>query len=162
MLEPSQEDLDPVGFETYQLNMPDSDPFDPNTWPIQTHEFRIYGDDNAQTWAVVDEVDYLWAVQWRWCGKFSRPDKYYLRRAWRPPPGPNELASSIQPITLLLHVEVQKRTGVKPPSSAHRLVDHRNGNSKDCKRSNLRWATDGMNGKNRYGKYPTDLIEACA
>lgn len=34
------------------------DPFDPNVWPLLTpaHEFRIYLDDRAETFAIVDEI----------------------------------------------------------------------------------------------------------
>ena len=39
------------------------DPLDPNVWPA--HEHRIYGDDNANVYAVVDEDDYLWAIKWK-------------------------------------------------------------------------------------------------
>ena len=31
-----------------------------------THEYRVYTDASLQTYAVVDAVDYAWAVQWRW------------------------------------------------------------------------------------------------
>src|SRR5262245_50029568 len=103
----------------------DPDPFDPRyiEWPKDDDVCRMYGDDNGVLEALVDRIDYEWAIQWRWCWKFSRPDKYYLRRAWRPP-GPG--SSLLRPVTLLLHVEIQKRTGIEPPTPAHRLVDHRN------------------------------------
>jgi hypothetical protein len=127
-----------------------SDPFDPNTWQPTDHEFRIYGDDNAQTWAVVDENDYHWAVQWRWCWKRSPCGKRYLRRAV----GENSNGLRLRTFTLYLHVEIMKRTS-KPPTGDHKLVDHRNGNSHDNRRRNLRWATYSMNSKNLFGLYPS-------
>ena len=131
------------------------DPFDPNTWGPSNHEFRIYGDDNAQTWAVIDEQDYQWAVQWRWCWKTSRCGKLYLRRAV----GENANGLRLRTTTLYLHVEIMKRTGILAPSEHFKLVDHRDGNSQNNKRSNLRWATYSMNSKNLFGQRSHDLLE---
>jgi hypothetical protein len=61
--------------------------------------------------------------------------------------------------TFYLHVEIHKRTGVPPPSAAHIIVDHRDGDSFNCRRSNLRWATYSMNSMNTFGRIPHDLIE---
>jgi HNH endonuclease len=132
-----------------------SDPFDPNTWAPSTHEFRIYGDNNAQTWAIVDEEDYHYFAQWRWNWKRSPRGKLYLRRAV----GENANGLRLRTFTLYLHVEIQKRTGRLPPTKSHTLVDHRNGNSTDNRRCNLRWVTPSMNNKNLFGQYAGDLIE---
>lgn len=129
------------------------DPFDPNNWKPSRHEFRIYGDDNAQTWAVVDEEDYQWAIQWRWCWKYSRGGKRYLKRAARLSGGRGTPVS-----TLFLHIEIMKRTGIEQPA-AHVLVDHRNGDSTDNRRRNLRWATHSMNSRNKFGSHGHELIE---
>ena len=126
---------------------------DPNTWVIEPHEFRVYGDDRAQLWVVVDEEDYQWALQWRWCFKFSR--KTYLRRAvaiW-------ENRVKIKTISIYIHVEIMKRTGIVPPSPRHVIADHRDGDEFNCRRSNLRWATHSMNSLNRKGSHPHDLID---
>jgi len=113
------------------------DPFDPRTWIEPIHECRVYGDDRAQTWAIVDEIDYQWAIQWKWSinspHTTRKGTKEYFRRSqggggrYQPP--------------LYLHVEIMKRAGVEPPSPAHNLVDHINGCEWDCRRSNLEWAT---------------------
>lgn len=128
-------------------------PDDPTPEP---HEFRIYGDDLAQTWAIVDEIDYHWAIQWLWSIKWSRGGrKCYLRRNQQIG---TKREGRIQQ-TIWLHVEIHKRTGIKPPSSAHHIVDHRDGDSFNCRRSNFRWATHSMNSLNRFGKLPYDLEE---
>jgi hypothetical protein len=132
--------------------------WDPSTWVFPEHEFRIYADDRAQIYAVVDEADYHWAIQWRWSWKPSRrfgDTKFYLRRAV----GENQSGFRLRTYTLYLHIEIQKRTGVLPPSPAHKLVDHRNGLSLNCRRENLRWATHSMNSLNRFGSHPHDLVE---
>ena len=61
------------------------DPFDPNHLFVERdYEFRIYGDDREGCWAVVDEVDYQWAIQWKWRLKPSRGGrKFYLYRTAR-------------------------------------------------------------------------------
>jgi len=134
--------------------------FDPNTWQCEPHEFRIYLDDRATHWAVVDEEDYHWAIRWRWNLKQSggrRGFKPYARRAVSTYyPDGSRLGSD----SVYLHIEIMKRSGVPPPSPNHILVDHRNGKSLNCRRSNLRWATYGMNNQNVNGRYAADLEEA--
>lgn len=138
-------------------NITELDPFDPRNWNLSTHEYRIYGDSNATIYSVVDEDDYLYFNKWRWLPKQSRcrVNKFYLRRAkttWK-----NGIKGKT--LNLYLHIEIMKRTGIVPPSKAHCLIDHRDGNSLNCRKSNLRWATHAMNVKNKHGLYGHDLIE---
>lgn len=126
------------------MNVEVADFFDPRLWVKENHEFRIYGDDNASCWAIVDEEDYHWAIQWRWHINKPHPTrngkKLYMRRA---------LANHRRYIPpLYLHVEIHKRSGIIQPSPLHILVDHIDGNELDCRRRNLRWATHSMNRRN--------------
>ena len=121
--------------------------FNPNTWSNPQHEFRIYLDNNAQIWCVVDEIDYHWAVQWRWHVNKPHPARngnkqYSCRSLGR--------GSAYQP-KLYLHVEIHKRTGAEQLSPLHRLVDHKDGNEFNCRRYNLQWATHKMNRRNTNG-----------
>lgn len=120
---------------------------DPNTWDLTPRVCRIYGDDNAQVEALVDEEDYQYLIRYRWNPKLTK-GKIYLRRAISTYHSEGGRAGSA---TIYLHVEIMKRKGVEPPCSEHVLVDHRNGNSLDCRRSNLRWSTKTMNNRNRFG-----------
>jgi hypothetical protein len=77
--------------------------------------------------AIVDIADFEWLNQWRWFASWG--DGFYARRRVR---GKN----------LLMHREIlQPRKGY--------LVDHRNGNTLDNRRENLREATTSVNAINR-------------
>lgn len=123
------------------------DPFDPRLL-VFDHEYRIYGDDNANIYAIVDEADYHWAVQFLWSPKYSRGGrKFYLRRVTHERIGPTH-RDRIQR-TEWLHVAIMKRTGIEPPSELHTMVDHfPDRDSLRCTRNNLRWATPSMNRQN--------------
>ena len=114
---------------------------DPNNWPLlPPHEFRIYGDDRLQTWAVVDEIDYHFLIQWKWSWKVSNGGKKkYLRRNVQTmieggsgghyvnPETGNEVRNRLRvQQTLFLHTVVMLRKGIAPPSPAHTIVDHLN------------------------------------
>lgn len=147
--------------------------FNPNNWPLHPpHEFRIYGDDNAQTWGVVDEEDYHFLIQWKW--SWTKPSshrkssqKRYLRRVME-----TQLESPykgggtyVNPETgwevrhrkprlqqtLRMHVVIMLRTGITPPGPDWELVDHIDGDERNYRRRNLRWATHSLNTLNRFG-----------
>lgn len=132
------------------------DTFDPNTWGIVPYEYRVYLDNNAQQWAIVDEIDYQWAIEYRWNIKRCRYFKEYARRAISTY---HEDGTRKGSQTYYLHIEIMKRTGKIPPTAFHKIVDHRNGNSLDCRRHNLRWATPRMNAMNICGQMAYDLVE---
>jgi hypothetical protein len=112
------------------------------------HEYRVYADDRAQVFAVVDAQDWHRFKRWRWCIKFSnRGRKPYLRRAV----GENANRQRLRTFTLYLHVEIM-RLQAEQPTSKH-VVDHLNGDTLDCRRANLRWATKAQNNRNRFGSY---------
>jgi HNH endonuclease len=132
-----------------------TDIWDPNNWVVPDHEFRIYSDDRLTHYAIVDEVDYHWAIRWRWHLKVSKGGtKFYLFRTQ------SEYSPGVRKqVSVFLHVEITKRFRPIRPSANHTISDHRNGNSLDCRRSNLRWATPSMNRLNLHGEHPYDLAE---
>jgi hypothetical protein len=116
---------------------------------------RIWLDDHERRCAVVDREDYDHFARWLWSAKPSRGlRKWYAFRSQRPVVNGVTRSPSVY-----LHVEILRRSGVKPPSPLHTIADHRNGNSLDCRKSNLRWATHSMNRRNLYGQEGYDLVE---
>ena len=127
------------------------DDWDPNAWAIDEHEHRIYANDTASIYAIVDAVDYQFFSYWRWSWKTSRGGrKIYLYRTYNS--GPIHTS-------LFLHVAIMVAKGTVKPSSLHTIADHRDGDSLNCKRENMRWATPSMNRRNIYGQCGYDLIE---
>lgn len=112
----------------------------------------IYLDDRGELFAIVDEIDYPWAVQWKWRVTFSkdRGRSWHKRKAYATRSariGGREGRN----VTLYLHKEILKRTGQMPPTTAHIIGDHLSGESLDCRRGNLRWATPQQNYENYNG-----------
>jgi len=140
--------------------------FDPNTWNLE-HEHRIYADDYANNYAIVDEIDYQYLIQWRWRIKKSRTwagtknPKMYLSRPGHVSLGvkTRENRNRIQS-TIFLHTEVMERTGIPRPNTNQKIiVDHANGNGFDCRRKNLRWASLSFNNKNLFGSHEQVLMQ---
>jgi hypothetical protein len=134
------------------------DDFDPNVLFNQPpHECRVYGDDMAQTWAVVSSEDYQECIKHRWRYKASneRPNgktkKYLARnRHVRWDNGGAARHNRTQE-NYFLHEFIMDRMGQPRPSPKH-IVDHRDGDENNCRRENLRWATLKFNANNRHGR----------
>lgn len=134
-----------------------TDPFDPRCWSIEEPEGRIYLNDHLEPFVSLDYEDYLWACKWRWSIKHSRGEN--LIYAYRTLTEGSIKDGTRRKRSLYLHVEIMKRSGILPPSEKHTIVDHRDSNTLNCRRRNLRWATPSMNAKNRNGRCPQDLFE---
>lgn len=143
--------------------------FDPNTWIIEEHEYRIYGDDYENIYAVVDEIDYHYLIQWRWkpspsrVWKGTKKPKVYLCRVSSEIIGPDihlDGKRHQQRIcrSLYLHqVVMDRKKDPLPKTNKTIIVDHANGNGLDCRRKNLRYATISFNNKNIYGSHENQL-----
>ena len=88
----------------------------------------------------MDFKDYVWAIGWKWKAVWNNGcrHKYVRRNTWR----------NGKRITLFLHKEIMKRQQPVPPNTHHTIADHIDGNTLDCHRDNLRWATPRMNAMN--------------
>lgn len=124
------------------------DPFDPRGWPEPLPFKTIWLKPEANLFCVVDVEDYDWAMQWVW---FPTPNstgnKFYATRNTRLD-GRHGKQTKI-----FLHKEILARKGETPPTRRHVIGDHKDGESLNNRRRNLRWATPSQNGKNRYGFY---------
>ena len=145
--------------------------FDPNTWSRDDFEYRIYADDYANDYAIVDEIDYQYLAQWRWKLCFSRihagtkRPKAYLGRSvptiigkdYKDENGKRKQQRIVS--TVFLHQVVMTRKGdIKPISNKKIVIDHANGKEFDCRRSNLRYTTIGFNNMNKFGSHERMLI----
>jgi hypothetical protein len=92
-------------------------------------------------WCLVDADDYDWIIlkNWNWGWHTKTPHKYYAKRNIGP-------ARS----TVYLHREIMARVCDPPAPGLH--VDHRNGQSLDNRKANLRWVTPRENIANRFGQ----------
>lgn len=149
-----------VELRACDVTSPSLDPWDPNNWAAifaeeDARHVRVYLDNDGREFVWIDAIDWPWVSKHCWCAKRDPNGNIYARRAV----GENAFGNRLRTYTKYLHVEIMKATGRKPRSSAHRLVDHRNGNTLDNRRANLRWATHSMNGHNQWGRAPADLIE---
>lgn len=129
--------------------------FNPNNWVDDPDYVYRLQCGNSHVEALLDYEDYVYFSKWKWASKISKGGKkvYFYRTSCY-----YEDGAKIN-FSIYLHKVVHERTGAIPPTSDHNIVDHRNGNSLDCRRTNLRWVTPSMNRKNVNGLYPYDLIE---
>lgn len=131
---------------------------DPRTWGLDDPLVRpLYlSDTDAALVALLDAEDHEWARQWRWSFTTSKlrkngKEKFYAVRTLN--------YGDRSKRKVYLHKEVVLRARGPAPSSLHTIGDHLNGNSLDCRRANLRWATPSMNRLNVDGRFPWDLFD---
>jgi hypothetical protein len=130
--------------------------WNPNTWSTEEYEYRVYADDYANVYAVVDQIDYQYLVQWRWKLKKSRlwpgskKQKAYLARTGHETIGVNCRICA----TIYLHQVVMDRKGdPRPITNEKIIVDHGDSDEFNCRRNNLRYATLSFNRMNRHGSH---------
>lgn len=116
------------------------DPFDPNDVLESSADARIWL--NERDFALVDPADALYLTCYRWS----------LHRNARGAPYASRLVGAwplVKRQRIFMHREIMKRVG-PPPTEEHRYVDHKNGDTLDNRRANLRWATAEMNARNTW------------
>lgn len=94
---------------------------------------------------ILDIEDWCWAKYFHWI------ERYTQKANWRKYYAARQLRVGGRRTEIWLHKEILLLKDGPPPSPAHHIGDHRDGESLNCRRNNLRWATDQMNSTNRYG-----------
>lgn len=85
---------------------------------------------------VVDDDDYEWLIQWKWQAGILK-NKVYARRSVR---------SEGKIKQLLMHIAIAEKHQLR---QGRKQVDHKNGDSLDNRKDNLRPATNQENSRNR-------------
>lgn len=117
----------------------------------------IWLDPMRDLYAIVDLVDLAWAQQWTWNVVQSksgprRTEKFYARRVVSMLTGPDGARESSRKVySIWLHKEILLRAVGPSQRRSATIGDHINGNSLDCRRSNLRWSTSSENRRNLFG-----------
>lgn len=129
--------------------------WDPNTWTPDEHQHRIYSSwDVDGVYAIVDAIDFPWASQFLWSihdrKKAFHPYLHRKVTVFHGPEGERyespitgKVVRNYQrtQYTEFLHRAIMKRTGIEQPTPDHKEVDHRDRDTLNCRRINLRWAT---------------------
>lgn len=106
---------------------------------------RVYLDRDCEIFCLVSPEDYAWVTQWRWKWNWDRSKtKRYAIRTPRQARGDGTYRS----VTIYMHKEICGRKS-PPPSEAHHIGDHQDGESLNNQRGNLEWATKSQNRRNR-------------
>jgi hypothetical protein len=123
---------------------------DPRLWPpdLPPDATRcLQLSDRIDCYCLLDAQDHEWARHWLWrhtfgsgalhpeTGVIARPDHIYAIR-------------SVGRTLEYLHRTILTRAEGPPPEPGM-IGDHRNGDTLDNRRCNLRWASKSMNAKNR-------------
>lgn len=115
----------------------------------------IYLSDRIDLYALVDEEDYEWARQWVWGYTWASGAKvanaiWLHGRKVELKNYAKRKESTGARKSVWLHRAITERAYGPPPTPEH-VSDHINGDSLDCRRRNLRWATKSENRRNLYG-----------
>ena len=141
----------PSGFDGGP-RIPGADPFDPRFFVEHwrgTQSLPLGDSCNAPV-VLLDYEDYQWAHRWLWSWTTSkqgatRRHKVYARR--------NTGSGKLTPqYWIWLHKAICERAHGPPPTLFHTIADHRDGDTLNCRRINLRWATPSDNRRNINGR----------
>jgi hypothetical protein len=117
---------------------------DPRGWEHDLPYAPIWLDPAEGLFAVLDAEDHAWARQWMWDITWDRHG--------RKPYATRMITLEGRRVKVFLHKAVLVRSGKRPPTPNHKIGDHQDGESLNCRRGNLEWATPSMNRRNIKGQ----------
>lgn len=89
-------------------------------------------------YCVVDPIDFEWAKRWKWHATANSTGKKFYATRMTTVPG----VKPRKQVKVYLHKEILKRTpGKYKPNADCSIGDHDDGDSLNCRRDNLFWAT---------------------
>lgn len=98
---------------------------------------RLYLDDGGETFCLVSEDRYAWAVKWKWHWVWDRHRrKKYARRTTR---------CRGSQYHVWLHKEICRFVHGDPPDDRHTIGDHGDGDSLNNQDWNVSWTTPAGN-----------------
>lgn len=104
---------------------------------------------DGDIFCIVDDEDYDWLIQWKWCLYDWKKVQYARRTA----------TIDGREVTWYMHREIAKKY-IKGRSLKKCLVDHKDSNGLNNRRDNLRWVSPRQNRHNQNGarwRHMTDL-----
>lgn len=109
----------------------------------------IWIDPENNIFVLLSPEDFEWAQQWRW---HTTPNKNKTKLYATRVTTISRKGGVRQQKKIYMHKEILIRTGLVPRTKKHKIGDHKNGDSLDNQRDNLRYATLSMNNRNRKAK----------
>lgn len=119
---------------------PEWDEWNPDNWYcLLPYVYVFLHERDLDRYAIIDSEDWPWVQRHRWWRVGGQSGKWYAAR--------HGLGSRETRGNLFLHIEILNRyLGLAPEPGM--VGDHINGDSMDCRRRNLKWATKLENAKN--------------
>jgi hypothetical protein len=128
----------------------EQDWLDPRSWTFPETQIVVLHKSDASVCCVIDYEDWHWVSLYRW---YLLSPSLRGRNKLKPYAVRNVFRLGRPPYRVFLHKEILTHAVGGPPTPYHYIGDHKDSDSLNNRRSNLRWATLTENRQNRDGAY---------